>query len=178
MLLGALTIVGASVVSYDALHRSNSLNAYGQLPSWLPDTKIPVQRTLVASIRHSRLGIGGDTFEVVVPTGHVLVAMSGPLTPPFVTPPPPITRATFDLTFSKVVGVVPIRSNDFGIIDGNGDVFYAKSFVGGIKTMAAPLHRAFTLQVSQVMATGTGSIAWAPNGHDPIVTWEYTLEND
>jgi hypothetical protein len=42
----------------------------------------------------------------------------------------------------------------------------------------ASTSRALTVKVSEVTATGTGSIAWAPDGRHPVVTWEYTLEND
>ena len=56
--------------------------------------------------------------------------------------------------------------------------FYPKSFVGGAKQVVASTSRALTVKVSEVTATGTGSIAWAPDGRHPVVTWEYTLEND
>jgi hypothetical protein len=104
--------------------------------------------------------------------------MSGPETPPFVTPPPPRTRATFVLSFAKTSGTLLLRAKDFGIIDGNGDVFYPRTFVNGEAVLRATPNSTTTVEVSEVTATGTGSIAWAPDGRHPIVTWEYTLEND
>jgi hypothetical protein len=181
-----LLVAGASLGSWGPWRTSSATatsstsndNTYGGLPSWLPRSKVPVNRIVDASVGHPQLGIGGSSFEVSLRGGSTLATMSGPETPPFATPPPPVTRATFVITFARTTGAVVVRAEDFGVIDGNGDVFYPKSFVGGAKQVVASTSRALTVKVSEVTATGTGSIAWAPDGRHPVVTWEYTLEND
>jgi hypothetical protein len=157
--------------------RSN-LDTYGALPSWLPSSSVPTNRIVSATIEHPQLGIGGSTFMVTVGGAKTLVTMSGPQTPAFVTPPPPTTRATFTITFAKTSRALALDARDFGIIDGKGDVFYPKTFVGGAAHTVATSGKVISVEVSEVMATGTGSIAWAPDGKHPVVTWEYTLEND
>ncbi len=180
-----LVVVMASVVvilltAFVGMRESSksNLDSYGGLPSWLPRSSVPTNRIVSATVQHPQLGIGGSTFKVIVDGASTLVTMSGPQTPPFVTPPPPVTRATFTITFAKTTGVVALRPRDFGIIDGNGNVYYPKAFADGTTRVLASLAMPTSVEVSVVMATGTGSIAWAPDGKRPVVTWEYTLEND
>jgi hypothetical protein len=154
-----------------------SNQTYGGLPSWLPKSTVPVSSVLNASPTHPQLGIEGNTMRVTLHGSVILVTMSGPTVPPFTTPPPPVTAATVLLTFVPESGRVPIRANDFSLLDGHGITLRPQSFVGGQSTLAPSSGQPVSLQITEVMAVGAGSIEWSPGG-TAVAEWEFTVEND
>ena len=41
-----------------------------------------------------------------------------------------------------------------------------------------PAGKAVTLSVSDVLPTGEGQLRWAPEGPEPIVSWDFDVEID
>jgi hypothetical protein len=151
--------------------------SYGGLPRWLPQSSPATNKVLVASPAHPQLGIEGDVITVTLPTGTTRATMAGPQVPPFVAPPPPYTMCTFTIALRGTSGDVPLRARDFAIIDGNGTGYFPATFVGGQRSVTVASGDAASVRVREFMAIGSGSIRWAPAGH-PVVTWEFTVEND
>ena len=159
-------------------HAASSAHyTYGGLPSWLPHSTLPTNRVLAASASHPQMAIEGDVVKVALPTGNTVVTLTGPQVPPFVAPPPPYTTATLTISFKDSSGLVPLRVGAFALIDGNGTIFHPTAFVGGATSVHVPDHSALAVQIREYMAIGSGSIRWAPARH-PVVTWEFTVEND
>jgi len=171
--VGSLAACGSGPVRSAA----NPDNTYGALPSWLPKSTIPVNRIVVASARSPKLGIEGDTIKAILPQGQTLITLSGPTVPPFVTPPPPTTTATFTFSMTATTGTVPIRPGDFELVDGQGHFYSPQAFAGPEPPALAPVGRTVSFEITEVMATGAGSIRWSPDGV-PLTTWDFTVEND
>jgi hypothetical protein len=171
----AVLVVKMGTAAPGSLAASNL--KYGGLPSWLPKSALPVNGDLDASPTHPQLGIEGNTMRVTLHGSVILVTMSGPTVPPFTTPPPPVTTATVTLTFAPVSGRVPIRAKDFSMLDGNGITLHPQSFVGGQSTLTPSSGQPVSLQITEVMAVGAGSIKWSPGG-TAVAEWEFTVEND
>jgi hypothetical protein len=150
---------------------------YGGLPSWLPQASTATNKVLVASPAHPQLGIGGDVIKVTLLTGTTWATMTGPQVPAFVAPPPTYTTCTLTIALRRTSGDVPLRAEDFAIIDGNGSRYFPTTFVGGQRTVTIASGGAVSVRLREFMAIGSGSIRWAPAGH-PVVTWEFTVEND
>jgi hypothetical protein len=94
-----------------------------------------------------------------------------------VAPPPPDTTATLTITLRHTSGVVALRARDFALIDGNGHIYHPTTFLGGQRSVLVTSRETTAVRVREYMAVGSGSIRWAPGGH-PVVTWEFTVEND
>jgi len=173
----ALAMIGAGVYHVMSAPSAAPHYTYGGLPSWLPRTTLATHQVVIASASHPQLGIEGDTVKVTLPTGTTTAVMVGPRTPPFVAPPPPATTATITIDVSRTTGTVVLRARDFALLDGNGVLYRPRSFVGGATTLTVPASGSAAVRIRQFMAIGSGSILWAPDGH-PVITWEFTVEND
>jgi hypothetical protein len=147
------------------------------LPAWLPKATVPVNRTVVATAEDPKLGIEGDTIKAVLPRGQTLITLAGPTVPAFVAPPPPTTTATFIVTMSHSSGNVPIRPSDFELVDGAGRIYFPKEFSGARPPRDAPEGKTISFHLTEVMATGAGSVRWSPGGA-PTASWDFTVEND
>jgi hypothetical protein len=154
---------------------------YGGLPSWLPKAKAPVARVVDASAAHPWLAVEGDTVRVEVAAGKVMVTAVGPRVPEIGKVPVPSTSlCTFAVTFTSASGVVPITPRAFTIRDEFGNYHYPKVTVqggGAVPSRIAP-GKTLTLAMSDVLPTGEGQLRWAPEGHDPIVSWDFDVEID
>jgi hypothetical protein len=152
---------------------------YRSQPSFLPKTSEPTDRVVTASTAHPQLAVQGVAVQAQLPTGRVLVTVTGPHVPPFVTPPPPAVTATFDVSMAQPVGNIPVSVADFTITDQLG-----RSFHPSLVQHEAPLPgtlaagRTTTFEVTAVMPTGEGRIWWSPTHGHPIVGWDFIVEND
>ena len=174
LIVAVVILVSGPTTPLDA---SAAHYTYGGLPSWLPSSVPPTNQILDASPQHPQLAIEGDVVKVALSSGTSTVVLTGPQTPPFVAPPPPYTTATLTIALKDSSGRVPLRARDFAFIDGNGTVFRPSDFVGGAASVVVPVRSPVTVRLREFMAVGSGSIRWAPAGH-PVVTWEFTVEND
>ena len=178
-----MALVLTSVVIYrvdrpSAAPASSVHYTYGGLPSWLPTSSTPTNKVLVASAQRPQLAIEGDVVHVALSAGVSTTAtMVGPQTPPFVAPPPPDTTATLTITLRHTSGTVALRARDFALIDGSGRIYHPATFVDGRSSVLVTSRATTSVRVREYMAVGSGSIRWAPAGH-PVVTWEFTVEND
>lgn len=173
----AAAVVGAVIHRVGASRSTAPHYSYGGLPNWLPSTSLSTNRVLEASVAHPQMAIEGDVVKFQIASAQSTVVLVGPTVPPFVAPPPPATTATFTVTFRQGSAPLTVRARDFALIDGNGDRFHPLAFVGGASTLKVAAHVSESVRIREYMAVGSGSIRWAPGGH-PLVTWEYTVEND
>jgi hypothetical protein len=148
-------------------------------PSFLPPTSEPVDRVVTASPTKPQLAVQGVAVQVQLPAGHVLATVTGPHVPPFVTPPPPTVAATFDVSMAEPAGDVPIKVSDFTITDQLGRSLHP-SLVKPETTPPSSLvaGRTTTFHVTAVLPTGEGRIYWSPTPGNPIVGWDFIVEND
>jgi hypothetical protein len=152
---------------------------YRRPPSFLPTETVPVDRVVTASAAHPQLAVQGVGVRVELPSGRALATVTGPRVPPFVSPPPPVVTATFDVSLARVSGDVPVRLADFTITDQLGRSFHP-DLVQHEKPppaeVSAPHSASF--EVTAVMPTGEGRLDWSPGGGRPLVSWDFVVEND
>ena len=150
--------------------------------SWLPKQQLdhPVDRTLVGTVADPALTVEGDLVEVKTPTFSVLADVTGPLVPgEGFTYQTSFTTCTWTVSFTDVVGRVPIAIADFDTIDHTGAVFQPTLVPG------QPAPPAFvttgghlSFQIRAVMPVGEGLMRWAPDGNNIVAKWDYQVEND
>jgi hypothetical protein len=177
----AAVAVGASAGS--SPHRLAVSARYGGIPSWIPKAKLPVGRVVHASPRHPWLAIEGDGVDVALPGGTSYVTAVGPQVPAADIATNPLkTRVpcTFDFTFARTAGSIPIRPGDFTIIDELGQLHHPKvTLVGGGRAPAHLRTRApLTLSITSVLPVGAGMLRWAPLHGRPVVSWDFDVEVD
>ena len=152
--------------------------AYGGLPAFLPKVTVPVDRVVTASAAHPQLAVQGVAVDVDLPSGRVRADVVGPRVPPFVAPPPPAVTATFTVTMGDVSGSVPVRVDDFTIVDQNGRVVHPLLVTGEAPPPAvAPPGGTLSLALDAVLPVGEGTLRWAPGG-TLVATWDFVVEND
>ena len=180
-LLGAAVsiVLAAALAACGSSHRAaHPPLGFGTLPAFLPTT-VPVDQVVTASAARPQLAVQGVAVQVDLPKGQVLATVAGPQVPPFVTPPPPAVTATFTVTLAHVAGMVPVRLADFTITDQLGRTFEPTLVVGEAAPPAtAPAGAGLTFRLTAVMPTGEGRLHWSPAGGQPIVSWDFIVEND
>jgi hypothetical protein len=155
--------------------------AYGYIPSWLPQSKVPVSRVVTATPAHPWLAIQGDTVKVVLAHAHVLATAAGPSVPEIGHfPLPRTTPCTFTVTFADASGPVPIKQADFATIDELGRLHSLRLRRMGAGPVPAEVRpgQTVTLQLSTVLPTGEGRFMWAPVTGRPVVQWDFDVEID
>jgi hypothetical protein len=160
---------------------SKSPGKYGGIPSWLPQPKIKVGRTVVASESHPWLAIEGDTVAVHLTHGHVLATAVGPSVPEEGQFPVPATTPTsFRLTLTAASGTIPIAASDFTIMDELGQLHHPRVTIDGAGRLpwrVSP-RRTLTITLKDVLPVGDGQLRWTPQGTRPIVSWDFDVEID
>jgi hypothetical protein len=82
------------------------------------------------------------------------------------------------VTLAEPAGVVPVDAGAFSIIDGQGQVHEPQIAAGAPAPPAtAPAGQTISFELSAVLATGPGTIRWAPQG-SPVASWDFTVEID
>jgi hypothetical protein len=134
---------------------------------------------VTASADRPQLAVQGVAVQVDLPTGQVLALVTGPTVPPFVAPPPPAVTATFSISLTHASGTVPVRLSNFSITDQLGRTFQPTLTIGEKPPPpAVPAGSSVTFQLTAVMPTGEGRLHWSPTGGQPIVSWDFIVEND
>ncbi len=181
--LAAAGLVVAFAVSAGALlaRSGGSPARYGDLPSWLPKSTVPVGRVVQASAAHPWLAAEGDMVSVHLAGGQVLATAVGPVVPEegqF--PVPPTSQCTFTITFTRASGRVPVSPAAFTILDELGHLHHPRVAAqdGGLPPAEVAPGRTVTLTVKDVLPTGNGQLRWAPQGAKPIVSWDFDVEID
>jgi hypothetical protein len=165
-----------------ATHRTSAAALkYGGIPSWIPKSKVRVGRLVHASAAHPWLAIQGDTVAVKLSQGRVTATAVGPQVPEEGKFPVPATTAcTFTVTFTAASGVVPLSPRAFTLIDETGHLHTARVTASGggpMPTRVLP-GQTVSLNLHAVLPTGNGRLAWSPNGHEQIVSWDFDVEID
>jgi hypothetical protein len=154
---------------------------YGGIPSWLPKAKLPVGRVVGASRAHPALAIQGDAVSVHLGGGRVLATAVGPSVPEEGRFPVPATSpCTFIVTFSAASSAIPLSPSAFTLIDDFGHVRHprVRAIDGGAPPRQVLPGQTVSLRVHDVLPTGDGGLAWAPEGGRPIVSWDFDVEID
>jgi hypothetical protein len=154
---------------------------YGGLPSWLPKSRVRVNRIVEADAAHPQLAIEGDTVDVRLHGGRTTMTAVGPDVPEEgEVPVPPNSPCRFAVTFASVHGAVPIAARAFSFLGEHGQVNRARVTLRGgapAPRQVLPGHPV-TLMLSAVLPTGNGRLRWAPQGPTPIASWDFEVEID
>jgi hypothetical protein len=160
--------------------QASAAQRYGQLPSWLPKTKVHTGRVVQASAAHPQLAIQGDTVSVDLARGRVLATTVGPEVPEDGEFPVPKTSpCSFTVTFRSAWGAVPLKAGAITILDELGHVHHpavAAADGGPLPARVRP-GQTVTLKVSGILPTGGGRLRWAPQGKT-IASWDFDVEID
>ena len=182
-LLRAAAGVGASfgAALAVALPAGASGGGYGPAPRWLPQPAGAVGRVVTASAAHPWLAIEGDSVRVDLPRGHALVTTVGPAVPQSgVVPVPQTSPCTFTVTIAQTAGTVPVAASAFTITDQFGRQHHPLVTMQGATKLPsrAESGHPLTLTVYDILPTGSGTLHWAPNGPQPVVSWDFNVEVD
>ena len=181
--LAALAVVASAAAAGCGSSPSHAATrpalGFGTLPAFLPKATVPVDRIVTASADHPQLATQGVAVDVDLAAGRVRATVTGPAVPPFVAPPPPAVTATFTVTLARATGSVPVHLSDFSITDQLGRTFEPTLVQGEAPPPAAvPAGQKVSFQLTAVMPTGEGRMHWAPGGGQPVVSWDFIVEND
>lgn len=154
---------------------------YGGLPSWLPKARAHVGGVLHASAAHRKLSIEGAAVEVSLADGHVLATAVGPEVPEegrF--PVPPVTPASFIVTFTSASSAIPLKASAFTFVDEQGRLHHPKmtAIGGGAPPAHTTVGHPVSVMLHDILPTGDGGLSWTPEGTRPIATWDFTVEID
>jgi hypothetical protein len=154
---------------------------YGGLPSWLPKATVPVGKVVKADGAHPVLAIEGDAVAVDLAGARVLATAVGPSVPQNGRGPVPSSSpCTFVVTFAHASGVIPLSARAFTFIDELGHVRHPQvtALVGGGSSRTLTRGHTLSLSLRDVLPTGNGRLTWAPDGGQPIVSWDFAVELD
>ena len=172
--VAAVTIICATGCGHHAA-------SYGKLPSWLPESTVPVGRVVEASVGHPKLGIEGDTVSVVLPSSRMMATLVGPAVPEEGEFPQPLTvQCTFTVTLDHVSGqAVPLAARDFTVFDELGTrIPVTLTSPAGPAPAAAPAGQRTTFDLVAMVPPGAGTVQWDPGTAEPVVAWDFTVEVD
>jgi hypothetical protein len=173
-----IALASCSTAAKPHEHASQAPLGFRAPPAFLP-TAAPVDQVVTASPGHPQLAVQGIAVQVDMPSGQVLVTMTGPHVPPFVAPPPKQVTAVFDISLNHVSGTVPVRVDDFTITDQLGRTFHPTLVLNETPPPSTLTGgHDLNLQVTAVMPTGEGRLYWAPTHGSPFVGWDFIVEND
>lgn len=165
-----------------SLHQLNDNNVrYGSAAGYLPRTTVAVNRVVTATAAHPALAIEGVAVEVAPPGARALATAVGPNVPDRIQgTSAPQTPATFELTFARVHGSIPLDPEAFTIVDERGDVHHPRLRVsgGGPLPATVPTGAPFTLVLSATLPIGSGALRYAPVGTHDLVAWDFDVETD
>ncbi len=150
--------------------------------SWLPKQQLdhPIDKTLLGTVTNPALTVEGDYVEVRMASFSALAIVTGPLVPgEGLSYQANFTTCTWTISFSHVVGRVPISVADFDSIDHTGTVF-KPYLVPGRPRLPSVLStgQRLTFEIRSVMPVGEGLMRWAPDGDHIVAKWDYQVEND
>jgi hypothetical protein len=171
-------VLGIGTYGLIAKSRPNLADAASHIPKQVLDHS--VDQTLIGTVARPALTVEGDYVEVRAATFSVLAVVNGPVVPGEGLPNQmPYTTCTWTISFSHVVGRVPIAVADFDSINHLGAVF-KPYLVPGQPELPSVLvtGQRLTFQLRAVMPVGEGLMRWAPDGDHIVAKWDYQVEND
>jgi hypothetical protein len=136
-------------------------------------TPTPAAPTVInASQGHPVMAIPGNFVNVTLKTGVTQVEILGPKVPQISAEALP---GVFVFTFTQMRGSTVIDVRDFGILDGNATLIRPVKFDDGSKKFTLKVGQKRTMQLTEVMAVGTGTLRWAPLNHY-VADWQFVEE--
>jgi hypothetical protein len=171
-------VLGIGTYGLISKSRPNLADAASGIPKQIRDH--PVDQVLVGTVASPALTVEGDYVEVRAAKFSVLAVINGPEVPGEGLPNQMLyTTCTWTISFSHVVGRVPIAVADFDSINPLGTVFKPYLVPGQPKLPSVLVTgQRLTFQIRAVMPVGEGLIRWAPNGNNIVAKWDYQVEND
>jgi hypothetical protein len=158
----------------------HSAGGYGALPGFLPTSSLHPDATLVGSVTRPALTTEGDAVRARFRHGSVLMTVAGPVVPGEGLPyQATATTATWTVTMSDAVGLVPVSATSFSTIDLLGKRYQPQLVPGQRRPpqLVRPGHTV-RFELRTVMPVGEGTIRWAPSRDHVIATWDFVVEND
>jgi len=134
--------------------------------------KTAPQTILNASQKRPVMAIPGDLINVTLSTGLTQVQVLGPRVPQISAEALP---GVFQFTFSQLKGATLIDVRDLGILDGNATLIRPVHFDDGSTKFILKAGQKRTVQITSVMAVGTGTLRWAPLNHY-VADWQFVEE--
>ncbi len=163
-----------------SLHHTSDA-AYGEIPSYLPKTKVPTGRVVTATPEHPALAIEGVGVAVRLPHGRTDATIVGPDVPEkdqgtFQN----TAKVSFDATFADTYGTVLLAASMFTITDELGTIHHPNVTVmhGGQLPTTLPHGRSITLLLRTTLPIGNGRVKYRPAGRHAVVSWDFDSETD
>ncbi len=163
---------------------------YGHPPKWLKIPEAPATTVPTATPRHPQLqAMEGYPVDATLPNGAtVQYAAVGPSVPSWVANQAgsgswhlgETAPSTFELTFKRVTGTVPLSPANFTVITYTGELLHPRitNATGGpVPSRILPGH-SLELTLRTSLPEGDGEIRWAPGGKRILVSYFWTLEFD
>jgi hypothetical protein len=90
------------------------------------------------------------------------------------------TNATWDITFSRVHGTVPITPRTIRLTDEQGNTLAPRLTVrgGGRAPRTVPHGAPFTLVLHARTSIGDGKVRYSPSGGRLLAEWDFDAETD
>jgi len=152
---------------------------WGGWPSFLPSHEPVLDKTLNGSTASPALSIQGEAINVTLPSGGtVLVTTLGPALPDQNRAVPEETiECTWTITFQNATTSLNVTNSDFRIRDSLGGIhlpaFTDDSGPGTVKPGATS-----SFKVKTTLPEGEGLLSYAPDGKNPVATWDFIVEDD
>jgi hypothetical protein len=182
--VGAVLIVAlAGCSAVNAEHSSTSEKSdskYGSLPGFLPKQTFTSDSVLTGTATRPALTTEGDAVRFGSGASAALITVTGPEVPgeglPFQTG---ATTCTWTVTIRAGSEPVTIDPADFSSSDHFGAI-YAPQFVAGqpLPPGTVAPHATVSFELRAIMVVGEGLMRWAPDGRNPVASWDFEVEND
>lgn len=146
-------------------------SAFATTPVSLP---AGLHTVVEASQLHPKVVIPGDIVDVTLRTGETRIVLNGPATPPVIADAVP---GTFTFSLAQKSGATLINVRDFGILDGDAALIRPIKFDDGSTSFTLKAGQRRTVKITTFMASGTGTLRWAPLNHY-VADWQFVQETD
>ena len=176
------TSIVATLLLAVVLSACGSTAAAPVYPSFLPKKTLnpDVDAMLVGTKAKPALQVEGLPVEVKTKAFDVRVTVSGPVVPGEGLPSQQnATTCTWTVTMKDATHDVPVSIADFHSVDHLGSVFLM-GLIPGEHPPPSVLHPGQTLsfKLRAYELVGEGMMQWAPDHHNVVGMWDYTVEND
>jgi len=153
---------------------------YGQWPTFLPSPSSNADQVLTGNGASPAVTVEGDAVQAELPGGGtVLIRVTGPGVPDQTWPsPPPSVPCTWTVEMSGATVAVPIAEADFAVTDSLGGVHWPTFTPDDIPPGTVQAAQSVTFEVQTDLPPGEGILQWAPDGKNPVATWDFVVEVD
>jgi len=180
LIIVAALLIGSAGCSQNSPTTSTESPTYGEWPTFLPSPTGNVDQVLTGSKATPAVTVEGDAVQADLPGGGtVLIRVSGPAVPDQTwQTPPPAVPCTWTVEMSGATVPVSIAEADFAVTDSLGDVHWPTFAPGSSPAGAVQPAQTATFTIQTDLPPGEGILQWAPDGKNPVATWDFVVEVD